>query len=326
MQTKGFMTLATGDEKYYIAAENLLKSYLLFHTQSSKYNNKKNDRLPFTILADRKNKYTELFDNVIILKNPTRSYLDKISILNHIPYDKTVFVESDCLAYSDLNEYFDIFKDADEFSVLGRTVPPNSKIGWFLLEETGEYKDKINFIPRFHSAVIYMQKGNKCSQMYNICMEVNENYKNYMIGGSREAIDDKLFALSSSVVGCKPTLLEMRYYNCYPQVLINGWKPRLQMHKKKNSFYIKRQKEKVDNAIICHFGNYLTTKYLYKREIHTINSLLKCTSPLPYIYATSFIYPLYKLNEYFHFFVFNKFISIISKVKFFKKIWHAMRK
>ena len=46
---KGFVTLAVGDERYYKLAFNLLLSYR-YHNKSS---------IPFAIIADRKNKYTD---------------------------------------------------------------------------------------------------------------------------------------------------------------------------------------------------------------------------------------------------------------------------
>lgn len=325
--TRGFITLATGNEKYYKTAVNLLKSYLLFHLKSSKYYNQNSKRLPFAILADRENEYTKLFDDVIVLKNPTKSYFDKISLLDNIPYDETIFVEADCLAYTDLNQYFNIFKNAADFSVIGEALPKSAKNGWFLIEEAGKYKECIDFIPNFHSAIMYMKKGQKCSDIYNICMEVNQNYSNYMIGGRRDAIDDKLLALSSAVIGCKPTSTPksspMNPFLVYPYCLVKGRTPKIGIHVPKSRFYINNKA--VDN-MICHWGNYLTNKYLYKREVHSVDCILKGVSPMPYVYYTSFLYPLYKINEFFHFLFIPKTIDTLSKFSLVKKIWHKIRR
>lgn len=50
MINRGFFTIATGDEKYYRFANNLLKSYRLHNT-----------KYPFAILCDRENQYTKDF-------------------------------------------------------------------------------------------------------------------------------------------------------------------------------------------------------------------------------------------------------------------------
>ena len=61
--TKGFVTLAVGDEKYYRLAANLLLSYR-YHS---------NNPQPFAIIADRENSYTALFDKGVMMSNPYRS-------------------------------------------------------------------------------------------------------------------------------------------------------------------------------------------------------------------------------------------------------------
>lgn len=50
--TRGFITIATGKELYYQLAQNLLKSYRLYSRNP----------MPFAILCDRENTYTEQFD------------------------------------------------------------------------------------------------------------------------------------------------------------------------------------------------------------------------------------------------------------------------
>ena len=326
MGTKGFITLATGSEKYYKAAANLLKSYLLFHSDKSKYYNPNSERLPFAILADAHNEYTAMFDDVIILENATKSYFDKISLLNNIPYDETIFVESDCLAYNDLNDYFESFIGADDFSVFGRCVPKDANNGWFLLEEAGKYKNDIEFIPRFHSAVLFMRKGGKCQKMYEICMDINNHYDDYCIGGSREAIDDKLLAVSSAAVGCKPTQLKMYYYNYYPLFFVNGYHPRPKMHKLINSFYAKPEKQFYERAMICHWGNSYTQKYLYKREVHSIERILSGKSPQPYVFFSGVVYPFYLVNAKIDLIIRPKIIMSLSRIECLRKLWHRIRK
>ena len=88
--TKGFVTIATGSENYYRIAANLLASYRYFTK----------DPYPFAIICDRENKYTDLFDDVVIMNDPapTRSYMDKVYLPVYAPYDETIFIDSDVLA------------------------------------------------------------------------------------------------------------------------------------------------------------------------------------------------------------------------------------
>ena len=68
---QGFVTLATGDERYYRLARNLLRSYR--HSCSTP--------MRFAIIADRHNAYTAEFDDVVIMEHATRSWADKLEML-----------------------------------------------------------------------------------------------------------------------------------------------------------------------------------------------------------------------------------------------------
>ena len=59
-----FEILAVGNKKYYKLTTNLLNSYR-FHTKAL---------MLFAIIADRHNKYTEFFAEVLVSKSPTYSY------------------------------------------------------------------------------------------------------------------------------------------------------------------------------------------------------------------------------------------------------------
>lgn len=89
--TRGFITIATGKELYYTLASNLLKSYRLFTDEPC----------PFAILCDRENEVTAEFDDVVILDHPLNSFWDKFELLKLAPYDETIFIDADCLAYAD---------------------------------------------------------------------------------------------------------------------------------------------------------------------------------------------------------------------------------
>lgn len=92
---RGFVTIATGDEWYYRIAINLLRSYRLFSENP----------MPFALICDRERKETEEFDKVILMEEPSCTYLDKLRLPEYIPYDETIFVDADSLAFRDLNVF-----------------------------------------------------------------------------------------------------------------------------------------------------------------------------------------------------------------------------
>ena len=291
--TRGFITVATGKENYYKTAANLLLSYKFF----SKY------PLPFAILCDKENEYTKLFDKTIILENPHRTYLDKIELLNNIPFDETIFVESDCLAYADMNLFFDAFKGCDDFSIFGRSIPLESQEnGWFRIEETGKYREYIKFKQRFHSAVIYLRKSDICRKIYKICKDVDKNFQLYNIGGNREALDDKLFGIGSAVMQCKMTNNSPKGYAnyCYYPHEKNMKKhPKAQMRKFSCLFF--NYKNEQSKAIICHWNNINTRRVLYKREVASLQYLI---SKKPYLkikeILLTVLYPFSELKQNIH--------------------------
>ena len=70
MSRRGFVTIATGAERYYDIARNLLRSYRMFASINC----------PFAILCDRENEYTEEFDDVFLLEKAYCNYLDKLQL------------------------------------------------------------------------------------------------------------------------------------------------------------------------------------------------------------------------------------------------------
>ena len=104
--TRGFITIATGADRYYQLAKNLLLSYKLYSDSPC----------PFAILCDRENEYTALFDRVVLFQPGQHPYFDKFELLKRSPFEETIFVDADCLAYADLNGYWAYFAGADDFS------------------------------------------------------------------------------------------------------------------------------------------------------------------------------------------------------------------
>ena len=90
---RGFVTIATGHERYYRMARNLLRSY----RQNC------SERVRFALIADRRNEYTEEFDDVVILENPANNWMDKLELLCNCPYDENIFIDADCLVYRDIH-------------------------------------------------------------------------------------------------------------------------------------------------------------------------------------------------------------------------------
>ena len=246
---KGFITIATGKEEYYALARNLLRSYRRFCPAP----------LPFAILADRENEYTAEFDDVIIFPDgASNSYLDKLRLAEFAPYDETIFIDADCLAFGDLNVIFDHFKDADDFACFGRVLPLDDKTGWFEYENLGELKEKVSYVVGLHGGIYYMRKGALSRKVMADAMGFIPNYKQYGFRGKFDLGDEPLVALAMAVNGCHPIPFIPEDICCY-------WE-----HEHHMDIDITQAKATVDgryDTILLHWGTRFTRGLQYKKQL-----------------------------------------------------------
>ena len=192
---RGFITIATGNLRYYSMALNLLHSYR-FHAKSP---------YPFAILCDRANAITAEFDHVIILTAPTNSYNDKLKLFDYLPYEETIFIDADSLAYGDLNTWFDLFEKQGDFSCFGYANRDlSTQNGWFSRSGMKEYKEQISFIPSFNGGVYYLRNTPTCHKVFSIAQNAAKNYSDYSFRLFRSPADEPVLALGMAVCGCEP--------------------------------------------------------------------------------------------------------------------------
>lgn len=257
-RTKGFITVATGKEEYYQLAENLLRSYRLFCENTQ----------PFAILADRKNKYTAQFDDVIIFPNgASNSYLDKLSLGEYLPYDINIFIDSDCLAYGDLNQLFDYFADADDFSCFGRVLPLEDKTGWFEYENLGELQGMVSYVVGLHGGIYYMRKGDVCRKIFADAKAFVPDYPKFKFKGKFNTPgDEPLVALSMAVNGCRPIPFVLDAISCY-------WEHMDHMTLDLSQGLARVDQQSKYNVILVHWGTRYTRQLEYKKQVELMNIL-----------------------------------------------------
>lgn len=253
--TKGFITIATGKEEYYQLARNLLHSYRYFCKEP----------LPFAILADRENEYTAEFDDVIIFPNgATNSYLDKLCLAEFSPYNTTIFIDADCLAYGDLNVLFAHFKDADDFSCFGRVLPLDDKTGWFEYENLGELQEKVSYVVGLHGGIYYMRKGDTARKIFEDAKGFIPEYRKYQFRGEFDLGDEPLVALSMAVNHCHPIPFIQEDICCY-------WE-----HTHHMDIDITKRKATVGgqyDTILLHWGTRFTRELEYKKQVALLDIL-----------------------------------------------------
>ena len=253
--TKGFITIATGKEEYYQLAWNLLRSYRHFSSNP----------LPFAILTDRENVYTASFDDVLVFPDgASNAYLDKLRLVEFAPYDVTIFIDADCLAYGDLNVLFEHFKDADDFSCFGRVLPLNDKTGWFEYENLGELQEKVSYVVGLHGGIYYMRKGETSRKVLENAKSFIPNYRQYKFRGKFNLGDEPLVALAMAVNNCHPIPFIQEDICCY-------WE-----HTGHMAIDITKGKATVNgqyNTILVHWATRFTRELEYKKQVALLGIL-----------------------------------------------------
>lgn len=260
MNKKGFITLATGKEEYFILAANLLRSYKMFTKNP----------LPFAIVTDRENEYTKEFDDVILIKEgATNSYLDKLRLGEYLPYSENIFIDSDCLAYGDLNQLFDYFTDADDFSCFGRVLPLDDKTGWFEYENLGELQEKVTYIVGLHGGIYFMRKSSICDKVFDSAMEFVPDYAKYKFKGNFATPgDEPLIALAMAIHQCKPVPFRREGICCY-------WEYVNQMKIDISQGIARVMETPTVDTILLHWGTRYTRELEYKEQIELMDILQK---------------------------------------------------
>lgn len=205
--TKGFITVATGRDEYYRLAHNLLRSYRYFC----------NAPLPFAILSDRENQWTEDFDDVVLFpEGATNSYLDKLRLAELLPYDENIFIDSDCLAYGDLNRLFDYFDGADDFSCFGRVLPLDDKTGWFEYENLGDLKPQVSYVVGLHGGIYFLRRTEACRGVLATARGLIPDYARFRFKGNfSNPGDEPLVALAMALKGFRPVPFGHEAICCY---------------------------------------------------------------------------------------------------------------
>lgn len=255
--TRGFVTIATGKERYYILAENLLQSYRQFAGQ----------RFPFAILCDKRNRHTDMFDDVIVMENAWCSYLDKLYLYDYLPYDETIFIDADSLAYEDLDKWWDYFQTADDFSLFGYMWQDlHSGRGWFDPDKLNEYCNKVEYIPDFNGGVYFMRRGDTCREVFQLARYFANHYAEYGFTGFSQPADEPVLALAMAILRCKPI-----------DILENGlvFAPRRKQAYLDIAIPLAKRKgtDKAYRVSLVHWSNYLTRQAWYKFEVSKLARL-----------------------------------------------------
>lgn len=265
--TQGYITIATGKEHYYRIAANLLRSYRLCAA----------DPKPFAILCDRKNGYTELFDEVILMDDPRRSYLDKLRLPEFVPYDETIFIDADSLIYRDPDFFWEIFEGGSFFSAFGRNHGTDCRHGWFKIEDVGEFSDRVRYIPSFIGGVYYLRRCGELDRFHETVRYVLDHYHDYRFRQFEDPADETVYALAMAVHDCRTAGERSPDVCFFPHVVTADLD--LLTGKIEYTDIYKKERGLITDACMVHWGTGNTKKHRYLLEVYKLGEKEKKRKP-----------------------------------------------
>ncbi len=111
---------------FYIATGERCCSEAFLNAQRSR---QANPYLPITIKTDSPNHpdLASVFDSVVIFSNPNHSYRDKVSGLSSLPYEETLFLDSDACLIGSAADLFEMLEGSD---LAAAHAPVRHPPGW----------------------------------------------------------------------------------------------------------------------------------------------------------------------------------------------------
>lgn len=190
---RGFATVATGSDVYYKMAADLLRSY----------RGRGEGKYPFAIICDRENAYTALFDHVVLVTDFRKSTVDKL-LLRHSPYQETLFLDADMLVLENIDDLWEVFREADDVSVFGCTLPLDSQDGWFTYEGSGSYKPQIQYLLSMNGGIYYFRRTDRAHKIIDDALAVIDDYDSIDFKYFDTPQDEPLMAMAMVINNCMP--------------------------------------------------------------------------------------------------------------------------
>lgn len=180
--TQGYLTLATGDRRFFDAAVNVALSVRL------------NDaKRPISLLCDDPAKLSEqeknCFDRIIVALPGTLGVgcSGKLDVPGFLPYEETVFLDSDCLIIKqDMDRHWDLFS-TQCFNVAGAKVTEGS---WYNFEIADVCTTLgLDYLVHMNSGVMYFRKGEELERFQKIVQDLRENAHDILFVQHRDMND-----------------------------------------------------------------------------------------------------------------------------------------
>lgn len=272
-EQRNILTIATGKEYYINLAINLARSFLWWHQDTNIRFKLVTDK-PEYIPADLKDKIDvhSISPGELGIGFSSKLHLDKLA-----GEGQTLFIDSDCLIFGNLEHLFDLFK-GHKVSVVGGYI---SEGDWFGNIKAVCDKFDLPHLPKFNGGIYYVEKGPEATAVYEHARQIEKQYDEIGFVRLRNQPNDELImSLAMQLHGQTP-IPDDGTIMSDPQACPGGFKfdvisgerwllnPPLP-DKRHQSWY---PFEKV-SPLVFHFLGYYTADYQYIRESYRLEKAM----------------------------------------------------
>ncbi len=273
---KSVLTIAVGKQVYVDMAINLAMSYLLWN---------KGNGIKFILVTDRADivKKSIIYNDIIVLEIDSKMYDDgfaiKLYLDKFVQTDETLFIDCDCLVYSDVAIVFEKFKNQD-FSLIGEIC----ENGDFFGDIFSICKNfKINYLPRFVGAIYFIKKGIVSSSIFDFARYLKPQYDDIgLIRLRNKENEEPLIAISMAKNNQKPIIDDGKLKAdrmSFSSIKSNVLYGKCELFNKKNE-YPTWNKLISSKPIITHFNASFSEQYIYKADVKRLLIFYKFKSKI----------------------------------------------
>lgn len=191
------ITIATGKKIYLEMATNLARSFFYWHKESD---------ISFQLVTDLQQFIpAEIKDKIEVISIKPDEYgegfLPKISLDHFVSEGQTLFIDSDCLIFGNLDSVFKKFK-GHSVSVIGKYISDGE---WFGDVAGICKKFNVPHYPKFNGGIYYLEKGILASKVYEKARELEKDYEKIgFVKFRKQSADEVLMALAMQLYDQSP--------------------------------------------------------------------------------------------------------------------------
>jgi hypothetical protein len=164
--SKGIITLAFGSAKYLRMGRGLGMSI-----------RRLNEDVNLAVVTDGERNRFPMFDRVIPY-NPAygEGVVQKLHLDKYTPFDETLFIDSDCLAYRDPEGLWRIYREAEGFGVLAWNYKDRTDCHPFIDADLGDVFDAVGVsrMPFFNGGLYYFDSSHAAGRVFEEARRIYE--------------------------------------------------------------------------------------------------------------------------------------------------------